>query len=67
MVVFTQPGAIAAMNFLSKVAEECVVPGSPYIPPSPFTYRAIFMANARLYCVCVVTGIMMQSALQTGH
>jgi hypothetical protein len=48
------------MNFLSKVAEECVVPGSPYIPPSPFTYRAVFMANATLYFVCVVTGIMMR-------
>ena len=34
---------------------------------APFTYLAVFMANATLYFVCVVTGIMMQFALHTGH
>ena len=36
-------------------------------PSALFTYLAVFMANATLYFVCVVTGIMMQFALHTGH
>ena len=41
------------MNFLSKVAEECVVPGSPYIPPSPLYLPGRFYGQCNaIFCLC---------------